>query len=186
MIKKIIYIVALFTALLLASCSNNTDIEQEINEPFYSFSLSLQTDGDVNTRVITEPGVDDLHENVIEEVELFFYNGEALVWQVPKSAFTMTDGDASTKKKLIIRVPNDITTSLNGKNVTLVAIANGPESGEMANKTLTQLKQHVFTSNDLNIRLQYGFLMEGSKETGKIGFDATKPYNLGVLSLQLK
>lgn len=184
MIKKIIYIVALFTGLLLASCSNNTDIEQNINETYYSFSLSLQTDGDVGTRVVTEPGVDDLHENVIEEIELFFYDGEALVWQVPKSAFTMSDGDASTKKKLIIRVPNDITYRLNAKNVTLVAIANGPESGAMANKTLTQLKQHVFTSNDLNIRLQYGFLMEGSKETGKIVFDATTPYNLGTLSLQ--
>ena len=187
MIKKTLYIVALFTALLLASCSDDNYLENEIgeiNEDYYAFSLSLQADGDVTTRVVTEPGVDDLHENVIEEIELFFYDGEALVWQVPKSAFTMTDGDAATKKKLIIRVPNDITSKLNAKNVTLVAIANGPKSEAMANKTLTQLKQHVFTSNDLNIRLQYGFLMEGTKETGKIVFDASKPYNLGTLSLQ--
>ncbi len=187
MIKKILYIGALFTALLLVACSHDSNLENEIgeiNEGYYAFSLSLQADGDVTTRVVTEPGVDDLHENVIEEIELFFYNGEALVWQVPKSAFTMTDGETSIKKKLIIRVPNNITSLLNAKNATLVAIANGPESAVMANKTLTQLKQHVFTSNDLNIRLQYGFLMEGSKETGKIVFDTTVPYNLGTLSLQ--
>ena len=111
MIKKIIYIVSIITALLIASCSNDhLPSEKEISED-YLFSLSLQTEGDVSTRAVTEPGVDDLHENVIEKVELFFYNGDALVWQVPKSAFTMRDVEGNTfLKKLIIRVPNDRTS----------------------------------------------------------------------------
>ena len=184
MIGRIIYIVAIITTLLVASCSNDPlPFEKEVSED-YLLSLSLQTDDVVNTRAVTEPGVDELHENVIEKVELFFYNGETLIWQVPKSAFTMTDGVNTTQKILIIRVPNDITTLLNGQNVTLMAIANGPESPLIANKTLTQLKQVVFTSNDMNISRQYGFLMEGNKRTGNIVFDAATPYSLGLLKLQ--
>ena len=172
--------------MLIASCSNDSlplTFEKEVSGD-YSFSLSLQTSDDVNTRALTEPGVDDLHENKVEKVELFFYNDDALIWKVPKSAFTMTDGTNTSQKKLIIRVPNDIIGLLNGQDVTLLAIANGPESSAMAGKTLTELKRVVFTSNDMNITRQYGFLMEGNKMTGNIVFDDVKPYDLGALTLQ--
>ena len=81
MIKKILYIVTIITTLLWASCSDDTHLDKEVGAD-YLFSLSLQTNDDVNTRANTEPGVDDLHENKVEKVELFFYDGDALIWQV--------------------------------------------------------------------------------------------------------
>lgn len=188
MIKKILYIASVIAVLLVASCASDSDpilvINNEVKGDSF-FTLSLQTDGTVVTRATTEPGKDPMNENVIEKVDLFFYEGETFLWQVPQNSFTMTDGVNADQKKLVIRVIKDVADNLYGKNVTLVAVANGPQSALMANKPLAQLKQMVVESNTFNVsHPQSLFLMEGSKATGTIILDENESYNLGALSLK--
>ena len=184
MLKRIIYITTLFVALLLvSSCINEVHLESELRGE-YLLALSLHNEREVSTRATTEAGKDELNENKINRVSLFFYSGDMLIWEVPENAFTMSNVTGGYQKRLVIKVPNDKKDDFSNNSLNLVVIANGPEQSRMRGKTLTELKELVFESPLLNKSQLEEFLITGNKELGRVNLVEQEPYNIGAVDMK--
>lgn len=184
MTKKIIYIIALFVALLVASsCIDEVHIEGEMRGE-YLLTLSLHNESGASTRATTEAGKDELNENKINRVNLFFYSGETLIWEVPENAFTMSNVTGGYQKKLVIKVPNDKRTDFSNNDIKLIVIANGPQQSAVTGKTLAKLKEVIFESASLNKTQLEEFLITGSKELGRVNLIEQEPYNIGAVDMK--
>ena len=179
--KQIFEVVSLVLVLFLYSCGSDTKVSQ-VQEGNLTIDLSLpfvQT-----SRKNTDTGSELLNENVLDKIDLFLYDGEALIWYAPTNALKFQTSAESKKRMLFINVPADVVTVMENTNLQLIVVGNGPERSFLESKTLTQLSTLIFESSSFNNNeAQASFLMEGSKAISKISFTNSAPHNLGVLAL---
>lgn len=191
--KKVLlkYSVLLFV-LLLGACSSDDRLDTATEDDGYLMQITLDLEGNTGpqTRVEneqTEPGEDILNENRIETVNIVLFDtttDEKVAWIVPRNAMHIEDLPSSVQKKLLIRVPEGIATSLTGNSYQMAVVANGPSSDIEKVKKLSELRK-IVVETELNPGVkQVSFLMTNLKSTEKIEFTEGIAYDLGSVELK--
>ena len=182
MINKFIRTILLIIVILITACSGEYPNNLRIEEGQLLLKLSLPVEH--TTRTWLEEGENNLNENLLEDIELLFYDDNNLIWHVPRSSFKMSHTNHPNQKQLLINASTEIAHLLRNKNLQLIAIANGPKRSILEDKSLQQLKNLIIKTTSLNGSTpQESFIMEGSKTTGNIVFNRETAYDLGTLSL---
>lgn len=185
------YSVLLFV-LLLGACSSDDRLDTATEDDGYFMQITLDLEGNTGpqTRVEneqTEPGEDILNENRIETVNIVLFNtttDEKVAWIVPRNAMHIEDLPSSVQKKLLIRVPEGIATSLTGSSYQMAVVANGPSSDIEKVTKLSELRK-IVVETELNPGdKQVSFLMTNLKFTGLIEFTEGIAYDLGSVELK--
>lgn len=185
------YSVLLFV-LLLGACSSDDRLDTATEDDGYLMQITLDLEGNTGpqTRVEneqTEPGEDILNENRIETVNIVLFDtttDEKVAWIVPRNAMHIEDLPSSVQKKLLIRVPEGIATSLTGNSYQMAVVANGPSSDIEKVTKLSELRK-IVVETELNSGVkQVSFLMTNLKSTEKIEFTEGIAYDLGSVELK--
>lgn len=176
----------LFIVLLLGACTSDMYNDTLLNS---GYEMQVTLDSREVTELSTkapierfEPGEDVLNENLIERSNILFFDGNTPIWKVPRNAMQIQN-ESPTQKKLLIRVPKDLAPSLNGKELTMVVVVNGP-SPRIEQVDSWQNLSELTVETDLNTAVkQHSFLMTSIKKTGIIKFTQDNPHNLGHVKL---
>lgn len=181
MVKYCSHILSLIIMLFICSCTSDQEVVLT-NKGELTFELTLPFKE--SSRGDEEVGEDALNENLLEKLDLFFYDGNSLVWYVPEGAFQISSIGEGNKKALRINTPNEIIEIVEKKELLLVAIGNGPERSRLASKSLTELTEVVVQSSTFNgDNPQSSFVMEGKLVLGGDSFISSESNHLGTLSL---
>lgn len=149
------YMLYLLAFLLYTSCSSEIEDNTSAALPdTFSFFIDIKSDP-VRSKA-TEPGDDALNENIIDRLDVFFYNGESCVFYPEKVNYNKTTGRVDvTFTNAQLSLFDNIT------DYQIIAIANTTiMRADLNNLTLSQLKQKVQVS-DLQTMPNSSFLMDG-------------------------
>ena len=157
--KRTAYITIL---LLCAGCLRNDPEMRPAGGNIVTFGIEASNAG---TRAVT-PGDDALNENLVSEVDVFFYDaaGATCLNYPADSRVTLNAGNRTVTVEI-----TDVATAALNTPVTLYMIANcGIPRDQLAGKTLEELQGVVFTGsatlNPAVFAAQESFLMDGKLE----------------------
>lgn len=177
--QKITYCLFLLIAALCWSCSK--DKHTIIPEAGANTLVMTVNVMEPLTRA-TEPGADPLNENAINELSVFMFKGEQLVWYVEEVNVRYS----ADTKKLMINVPAERISMLSGQALDIVVLANGPSREAYSSvTTLSGLKAVSHTSADfltIDVNPLASFLMDGSIRTPALTLGSV-PFNVGNINL---
>ncbi len=161
--KRIYHFISLIAVALIlgTACTNEVADEYPVEDSFLTINLSM---GKLTTRAIsTEDGIDDLNENKINSIDIFFYQGNTLKWRVSSLSYDQGTGKAT------IPVPANKVALLDGTTVyNIYVVANNTASLTSINEdadNLDALKNIVFQTSDFvskgGFDKQTSFVMDG-------------------------
>lgn len=189
------FIYALLASFLMATLGG-CQAEEDIIIPFgregsyqMQFGLSILPP---QTRA-TEMGVTDpLNENKISSLDAFIYDNTGN--QLGHHSTTKGDIEITTDANgvsgtatIFISKDTPISASYQGKNCNLYVLANYHGNVNLDNKSESELKAIVLTTNDLEqntVTEQADFLMDGKMQTGTITWGTQNNYNITTSTSQ--
>lgn len=171
---SIIWILAIFT--LFQGCAKE-DIDGAGDGTV--FTLSLVSDSEEATRA---PGEDQYNENLIEKVNVFFFDAvqQNIIYSPSPSQISYS------ANKITMSIPVGEENKLNNKSIILYAVANcNLPYSEFADKTYSQVKELVYESrstlNPEPFVAQPSFLMDGVTTIARLVLSQT---NLGTIVMK--
>lgn len=173
----LVYSMVVLLAWLLPACTADDDLAPAV-KPAEGLTISLETPG-VLSRATTEPGSNDLNENIISQAQLLIFNSEGAITPDGYRSFEFTDG----KTEAVIATGNwKNNTQLFDKgpgatyDIYVVANAHGGSTSLQSVETLDDLLSAVDKDADI-------WKLEGANiGTGTVGYTDKRFAMSGVSS----
>lgn len=158
--NKYIHYIGILAAFLYGMTACESEPIVSVSENEYSFSLSTNSRATTDGDKPSDPGVEDLNENKLDFVYLFFFNADALVYQTEKLP-------VGTNNNVSFRVDNDILEET--ASYTVYALANRTLGGNDSPTTINGLNN--LSAPDISIEnrgVQSSFVMSGQAEIASL------------------
>lgn len=187
--------IALLFVVSLGSCVQDRKLEDTYQGDLLQFTVSVvdpQSPRAASLRslraTVTEEGNKydaSLNENKIENMHVFFYEGDHQVeyFSTLNGDITLESPDALTAKVTVKVNRNEATSPLQNKQCDLYVVVNYPNTGEsLQGKSLQALKKVVISTQEItdqkttgaNPQPQPRFLMDGHVRTDQMSWSGTK------------
>lgn len=196
----------LLLVILFGSCTSEQKLEETYQGETLQFTVSVvdpQSPRAISLRTLraaTEEGNKydaSLNENKIENMHVFFYEGDHQV-----EYFSTSDGDLKLEisDALVVKATALVnrsggTVPLQNKECDLYVVANYPDMGEsLKGKTLQELKKVIISTQQIadqkttgtNPQPQPRFLMDGKVHTDRMTWSATKHIHQVPATVELR
>lgn len=165
--------------LLCICCTEDKGMKSSINGNV--IILQLATVAEKATRI---PGEDAFNENVVEDIQLFFYDEDG-----KECLFSPEDGDMqhnSGAHTVTITIPPAIAGNILDRSIIIYVVANSEVSINPEGKTLEQLQQTTYTNTNTFNTNPFtpveSFLMDG--KLTKVTIPSTGTITLPILQLR--
>lgn len=158
--NKYIHYIGILAAFLYGMTACESEPIVSVSENEYSFSLSTNSRATTDGNTPSDPGVEDLNENKLDFVYLFFFNADGLVYQTEKLP-------VGTNNNVSFRVDNDILEET--ASYTVYALANRTLGGNDSPTTINGLNN--LSAPDISIEnrgVQSSFVMSGQAEIASL------------------
>lgn len=180
--KYIMRLCMLLAVLLTAACSSDQLDTDTHHKDAYAIAFDFSV-LDPQTRAIgLENGdnYDPLNENRIDNMHLFFYDGETQqdYFSTTRGNLVLTPGANSLQGSATAYLPKVTPNLRQGRTFAMYVVVNYPDgAASLSGMTLTQLKRHIHTTSTITdqrttIDKQPNFLMDGTVSTGSINWVA--------------
>lgn len=157
--NKYIHYIGILAAFLYGMTACESEPIVSVSENEYSFSLSTNSRATTDGDTPSDPGVEDLNENKLDFVYLFFFNADALVYQTEKLPVS--------SNKVSFKVDNDKLKE--NESYQVYALANRELSENDSPTTIDALNQ--LSATEISIKeegVQSSFVMSGQAEIASL------------------
>lgn len=157
--NKYIHYIGILAAFLYGMTACESEPIVSVSENEYSFSLSTNSRATTDGDTPSDPGVEDLNENKLDFVYLFFFNADGLVHQTNKLPVS--------SNKVSFKVDNDKLKE--NESYQVYALANRELSENDSPTTIDALNQ--LSATEISIKeegVQSSFVMSGQAEIASL------------------